>query len=152
MQCQQSLISSLLLSGQDLLRILSQQDQQASGSPSGASPGDALPPAGDSRAGLPGLPDQALAEEGEAQEPVAAAAAHVVGGSDGAPTAGQDEELRDALAAETEHMVREMLTPADPIPRHHDVQQNADRNSQRQHRATKCGQKLAMTALNNAQN
>lgn len=99
------LISSLLPSGQDLLRILSQQDQQASGPQAGASPGAALPPAGANTVGPPGLPDQALAEEGEAREPVAAAAAHVVGESDGAATDGQDEELRDALAAETEHMV-----------------------------------------------
>lgn len=101
---------SLLLSGQDLLRILSQQDQQASGPQAGAGPGDALPPASDSRAGLP---DQALAEEGEAQEPGAAAAVHVVGESDGAPTDGQDEELRNALAAETEHMVRQLQSRAD---------------------------------------
>ena len=70
----------------------------------GASPGDALPPASNNRPGLSGLPDQGPAEE-DVQEPVAAAAAHVVGEADGAPTDGQDEELREALAAETEHKV-----------------------------------------------
>ena len=94
----------LLLSGQDLLRILNQQDQQASGPVTGASPSDALPPVADDGPGLSGLPDQAPAEQ-DGQEPEAAAAAHLVGEADGAPTDGQDKELRDALAAETEHMV-----------------------------------------------
>ena len=94
----------LLLSGQDLLRILSQQDQQASGPMTGASPGDALPLVPDNGPGVSGLPDQAPADE-DVQEPVAAAATHLVGKADGAPTDGQDEELRNALAAETEHMV-----------------------------------------------
>ena len=96
-----------MLSGQDLLRILSQQDQQTSGRMTGASPGDALPPVPDNGPGGSGLPDQAPAEE-DIQEPVAAAAAHLVGEADGAPTDGQDEELRSALAAETEHMVWHM--------------------------------------------
>ena len=36
---------------------------------------------------------------------MAAAATHMVGEADGAPTDGKDEELQDALAAETEHKV-----------------------------------------------
>lgn len=94
----------MLLSGQDLLRIISQQDQRASGPATGASTGDALAPVSDDRPGLPVLPDQASAEK-EVQEPGAAAAAHLVGEADGASTDGQDAELRDALAAGTEHMV-----------------------------------------------
>ncbi|KAL0030048.1 hypothetical protein WJX79_003167 [Trebouxia sp. C0005] len=46
--------------------------------------------------------DQAMTDEG-VEEPVADAAAHLVGEADGAPTDGRDEELRDALAAETQH-------------------------------------------------
>lgn len=70
----------------------------------GTTPSDALPPVSHNMPGLPSLPDQAPAEE-DVQEPVAAAAAHLVGEADGAPTDGQDEKLRNALAAETEHMV-----------------------------------------------
>lgn len=74
----------------------------------GASSGDALNPVSNNRLDPSGLPDQGPAEE-DVQEPVAAAAARLVGEADGAPTDGQDEELRNALAAETEHMV--WLTP-----------------------------------------
>lgn len=45
-----------------------------------------------------------MTDEG-VEEPVADAAAHLVGEADGAPTDGRDEELRDALAAETQHKV-----------------------------------------------
>ena len=48
--------------------------------------------------------DQAVDDE-DVEEPIAAAAAHVVGEADGAPTDGKDEELQEALAAETEHKV-----------------------------------------------
>lgn len=92
-----------LLLGQELLQIISQQDQQAS-EPS--SPHDAaqMSPNTHARSGLSGLPDQAQAEE-EVQESVADTAAHWVGSADGVRTDGQDEELRNALAAETEHRV-----------------------------------------------
>lgn len=95
--------------GQDLLQILSQQDQQASGPATGAGPGEALPPMPEDRQGSSAMPDQAQAEA-EVQEPVAVAAAHLVGDADGAPTDGQDTELHDALAAETGHMVWHTLT------------------------------------------
>lgn len=91
----------MLLPGQELLQIISQQDQQAS---EPATPSDAAQTAHDSSS-LSGLPDQAQAE-GEVQESLAPTGAHLVGEADGAPTDGQDEELRDALAAETQHMVR----------------------------------------------
>jgi len=48
--------------------------------------------------------DQAVTDE-DVEEPVAGAAAHLVGAADGAPTDGRDEELQDALAAETQHKV-----------------------------------------------
>ena len=48
--------------------------------------------------------DQAVDDE-DAEEPMATVATHVVGEADGAPTDGKDEELQDALAAETEHKV-----------------------------------------------
>ena len=49
--------------------------------------------------------DQVVDNAEDAEEPVAAAAAHMVGEADGAPTDGKDEELQGALAAETEHKV-----------------------------------------------
>jgi len=48
--------------------------------------------------------DQATTGE-EVEEPVVGAAAHLIGEADGAPTDGRDEELQDALAAETQHKV-----------------------------------------------
>ncbi|KAL0027199.1 hypothetical protein WJX77_002651 [Trebouxia sp. C0004] len=45
--------------------------------------------------------DQAMTDK-DVEEPVADAAAHLVGEADGAPTDGRDEELQDALAAETQ--------------------------------------------------
>ena len=48
--------------------------------------------------------DQAVTDE-DVGEPVAGAAAHLVGEADGAPTDGRDAELQDALAAETQHKV-----------------------------------------------
>ena len=60
------------------------------------------------RQGSSALPDQA---EAEVQEPVAVAAARLVGDADGAPTDGQDTELHDALTAETEHMVCHISIP-----------------------------------------
>lgn len=48
--------------------------------------------------------DQAVTDE-DVGGPVAGAAAHLVGEADGAPTDGRDEELQDALAAETQHKV-----------------------------------------------
>lgn len=95
---------SRMLSGQDLLQILSQQDQRASGPASQAGPGEALHLTPEDGQGSSELPDQTHDEEDD-QEHVAAAAAHLVGKADGTPTNCQDEELRDALAAETEHMV-----------------------------------------------
>ena len=94
----------LLLLGQELLQIITQQDRQASDP---ASPSDAAQgvPITHDRPGLSGLPDQAQAE-GEVQESEAPAPAHLVGEADGTPTDGRDEELRDSLAAETQHMVR----------------------------------------------
>lgn len=78
-----------------------------------ASSGDALAPVSDNRPDPSGLPDQGPAEE-DVQEPVAAAASHLVGEADGAPTDGQDEELRKALAAETQHMVWQTPALLDP--------------------------------------
>ncbi|KAL0047867.1 hypothetical protein WJX82_001975 [Trebouxia sp. C0006] len=46
--------------------------------------------------------DQAVTDE-DVGEPVAGAAAHLVGEADGTPTDGRDAELQDALAAETQH-------------------------------------------------
>ena len=48
--------------------------------------------------------DQAMTDE-DVEEAVADAAAHLVGEADGTPTNGRDEELQDALAAETQHKV-----------------------------------------------
>ena len=90
--------------GQDLLQILSQQDLEASEPVPGAGLEEALPSMPEDQQGSSNLPQQARAEA-EVQEPLAVAAAHLVGEADGAPTDGQDDELQDALAAETEHMV-----------------------------------------------
>ncbi len=57
--------------------------------------------------------DQAVTDE-DVGEPVAGAAAHLVGEADGAPTDGRDAELQDALAAETQHKVTVLDTQNSP--------------------------------------
>ena len=90
-------------SGDELLQILSQQDMEASSPTAGAFLGNALKEE-DIQQGFSDLPEKAT--NADAEERTAAASKHLVGIADGMPTDGRDEELQEALAAETEHKVR----------------------------------------------
>ena len=96
--------------GGDLLTILHQQNQQAAEDDQDDLDDDSLLEQGLEQQPEPSrqaLPDEAARSD----EPVAQAEAHLVGKADGVPTQGQDAELRDALAAETESKVTTFHSP-----------------------------------------